>query len=369
MATYTYLLYDLVTNALVTELPLSGVTFNTSLNKVGQLNGTIPVMSDPGVTAAQLASAIVPGRQALYVDRGGVIVWGGVLWQAPYKRSSDSLQVTANTFGSYFARRRLRVDSSTLWTNPVDQLAAAQGLINYAQSVRNGNVNVAVPATTSGVMINAIYNAFERRGIMDEIDTLSQAANGFDYGFDCAYNGSHVPIPTFNLGYPRRGRVAGSTGLLFENPGNVLDYDLMNDASKTAFTVDVTAANTAGNAGTPLIASSSVTAYLDAGWPQLDDVVPYKGANDSTLMAQFATAQAASLGQPLIMPSFVVDPGADPVLGSYIEGDEARFRLNGPMFAGGSVDTYYRIIDIAVTPGEGGTHESATLTVGPVLGY
>src|ERR1700751_6160441 len=101
---YTFLACDLKTNAVLAELPFQNVSFENKLNDAGQFMGQL-VLSDPNVQKIGPIAATQPGRTALYIDRAGKLVWGGIIWTRRYTNSSFILEITANEFWSYFAHR------------------------------------------------------------------------------------------------------------------------------------------------------------------------------------------------------------------------------------------------------------------------
>src|SRR3954462_6964694 len=96
MAVYTYYAADLMTGQLLDEIPLSDVSFTLPINDAGTLSATVPLYSRSG-----LAQTLATARTALYVDRDGVLVWGGVLWTRRYDAKDTSLQLDALDFLSY----------------------------------------------------------------------------------------------------------------------------------------------------------------------------------------------------------------------------------------------------------------------------
>src|SRR5215472_3143191 len=157
---YRYLFYDLVTNSPLAELPLKRVRFEKKLNEVGSFVGYLP-LSDPNVQKllgrTNPWAATPGGRTAVYVDRNGAIVWGGIVVTRQYSQGTVlggvgafMMEIGASEFMWYFRDKRV-IAADAIFTN-VDQLAIAQSLINTAQTGRNANIGVAVPSNTSGVL-------------------------------------------------------------------------------------------------------------------------------------------------------------------------------------------------------------------------
>jgi hypothetical protein len=365
--TYRYLFADLLTNTIIGELPLTGVAFGSQLNQAGTFRGHI-LLSGIDTVGFNIANSTIPAKCAIYVDRDGVLVWGGVIWNRSYQSSSQVLSLNAREFESYFERRRITSDQVF---NNVDQLSIAQNLISLAQGVPYGDIGVQVGVETSGVLISKVYYDYEKKTYYSALQDLSRAENGFDFNIDVAYDGSGAPTKTLTLGYPRIGEVYSSTNpsaLLFEFPaGNVVEYEYPEDGSIAANTIYALGAGS--NEG-KLEATYQDTTYLTAGWPLLEDQSNYSDVTDPTYLAELAQGQTEAVSYPPTVIKIVVPAYVDPVYGSYSIGDDARLRITDERFPSTGVgtavqaglDEVYRIVGIEVQPGENGP-ERVTLTL------
>jgi hypothetical protein len=146
MATqYRYLLADVLTNQILAELSLTNVNFTQQLNAAGTCTGEI-LLSGVNSAALNVLNSTIPGRCALYIDRNGILVWGGIIWNREWDSPTQLLKLTAREFESYFERRR--ITQTTPFTG-VEQFTIVESLINQAQGVAYGNIGVVVPITTS----------------------------------------------------------------------------------------------------------------------------------------------------------------------------------------------------------------------------
>jgi hypothetical protein len=360
---YRYLFADLLTNQVLAELPVTGVNFSQALNSSGAFQAQILLSGIDD--AMNVMAATIPGRNCVYVDRDGVLVWGGIIWSRSYKSDDQHLSISAEEFASYFKHRRIIAD---VVYNATDQLTIAQGLVNAAQAATNGNIGVVVPTNTSGVTISRIYYGYEQKNVLSALQDLAKAGTGatgqtgFDFAFDVAYDASANPTKTLNLGYPRIGSAYSATKAtapVFEFPaGNVVEYDYPEDASIVANTVYVT--GDGSNEGKKIYYASDVN-KLGQGWPLLEDSVSYSDITDTTVLANLAAGQVAAVSYPPTVLKIVANPSTDPVLGSYRIGDDARVRIFDDRFPNG-LDAVYRITALNVTPGETGP-ERVTLTL------
>jgi hypothetical protein len=359
VTTYRYLLADLRTNAILAELPFTGVQFSQSLNAIGTMSASLEI-TDTSEVAMNIMPATIPGRCAIYVDRNGELIWGGVIWSRSYNSNSQRIQINAREFLSYFERRRIVSD---LGYTTVDQLTIAQQLILNAQGAGAGNIGVAVGTETSGVTISKNYYAYELKTVYSALSDLSRSSTGFDYRIDVAYDGSNNPTKTLKLGYPRLGTVYSSANVsapVFEFPaGNVIEYEWPEDGSLAA---NILYTSGAGSNEGKLISTQTNTTYQNAGWPILEDSANYSDVTDQTLLTNLAAGQLAAVVYPPTTLKIVAPANQEPQVGSFNIGDDVRIRIRDPRFPNG-IDQTMRLVSLAVTVGESNQAETQTLTL------
>jgi hypothetical protein len=310
--TYRYLLGDLLTNDIIAELPLTGVSFNQQLNQAGTLTGRLLLSGLSGFQFNVDASTI-PGRCALYVDRDDQIVWGGIILGREYNSNSQSLNLTAREFESYFERRR--ITSDVVFTN-TDQLTIAQSLFNTAQAAPNGNIGVIVPTNTSGILVSRTYYGYEFKQVYAAVQDLSRQLDGFDFLINCSYSSGNI-IKTLELGFPRIGTVYDVNNpfaIVFNFPaGNIVEYVYPEDGSIAANTVYGLGAGS--NEGKLLATASDASKFTD-GWPLLEDQANYSDVTDLTLLTELTQGQVNALSYPPTTIKIVVPAFVDPIYGS-----------------------------------------------------
>lgn len=358
MANYRYLFADLLTNSILAELPLTGVNFTQQLNTAGTFTGSLQ-LSGINSAALNVTAATIPARTALYVDRDGTLVWGGVLWSREYDSKSQSIHLSAREFESYFERRRITTDTVFSGT---DQLTAAQTLINNAQAATNGNIGLAVGTETSGVTINRTIYGYEYKTVFSAIQDLSRSVTGFDFNIYVYYDSNGNPAKLLRLGYPRYGKVYSATSTtvpVLELPGNLTEYSWPEDGSIAANYLYAIGAGT--NPG-KLIATATDGSKIAAGWPLLEDQLNYSDISDATLLGNLASAQVAVVSYPPTTIKAVLPATIDPIFGSYEIGDDARVRILDDRFTS-QLDTVYRIVAFNVQAGESNQPELVTITL------
>jgi hypothetical protein len=366
MAGYRYLAHDLRTNAQLGELPLSNVRFGEILNGAGSFSATLPLAvpaatsSTTQTSAAQLlTSSSVPERTALFVERDGAIVWGGIIWTRR-RGKSRSAELAGAGFWSYFRRVNLR--SELFYTN-VDQLTIFRGLINAAQAATGANIGVTVGAETSGVLRTRTYLRYEVPVIADAAEQLAAVDNGFDFAIEVAAG----PTKRLVLSYPRRGRQASSTNVAFVDGKNLLSYDVVEDGTRSA---RVVTALGAGDGDRMLISTQSRTDLIDAGFPATTYVASHKSV---TLQSTLDAHALAEVNARAVTPEFwtlQVDPeDPDGGFGSFTVGDDAIVEIGDDENFARQSDglpgyrKYQRIIGWEMAVADSGT-ETLTVTTG-----
>lgn len=358
---FTYYFYDLASGTLLGIMPLKQVSFSTKLNQAGTFQGTL-AMSDPDVKANDPVALTSTARTAVYVDRDGVLLWGGIIWKNSYQSLDQTMTIEAEDFETYFTRRVLYANKSYVAVDPV---SIATDLVNYANSVPHGNIGIQVVApSVSSQPVTQTWNVWDLKVISEAIADLAGANAAFDWAVDVAWSGG-VPAISLTLSYPRRGRVAPDTGLLWEYPsGNVVSYTWPEDGTEVAA---VTYAVGSGEGATMPISVHSNPTMMDNGYPLLEAVISHKDVTDPTTLDLYAQGDADLRRRPATLPVFSVRSDVEPVLGAYTKGDDCRVRITDPRFPAVAgvpgLDTYLRIQEVKVTPQDENA-ETVELTMG-----
>jgi hypothetical protein len=371
MATqYRYLFADLISNDILAELPLTNVQFSQVLNTPGSFSGQI-LGSDAREAGYDIPNSTIPARTAIYVDRDGVLIWGGILWLRTWDTDSQMFTFSAREFGSYFERRRITGDlmdnEQALVYLDEDQLFVAQDIMTLAQSVAGGNIDVVVPNNTSGVTVTRVYYDYEFKDVWGAIKDLSNSQDGFDFNIDVAYDANLEPRKYAHTDYPYRGvafSASDPAALVFEFPGNIVAYEWPDDGSIVSNTMY--GIGPQSNEAKIRATAVSPIDQIAAGYPLLEDTVSYTDQYDPDLLYQQTLGEVTAKQVAVVTPKVVIPAYAAPVLGSYKTGDECLIRITDDRFpnygSGFGLSVVKRIVSINVTPGENGP-ERVTLTL------
>lgn len=350
MQQYDYLFCDLLTNAVLAELPLGRVRFTCARNGAGTFSASLAI-GDTRVARQGPISATIPGRTAMYVLRDGEPLYGGIVWTRRYKASEGHIEIGGAEWWSYFHRRFI---TTTAEFSQVDQLEIARSLVSTAQAEPDGDIGVFLDAGhTSGRLRDRTYVGTELKPVGEAVEQLSAVLDGFDFRSAVELDANGDLRKRLAMGYPALGRDVEDTGLVFEMPGPVVDYEWPEDGSSMANTVHAVGAD-------HLRSTASVANR--AGWPLLEAAASYTDVSRQNTLDDHASADLDALDEPVTLPGFTVRGDIEPVLGSYTVGDEARLRVTDSRFPDGAEFTS-RITSYTVTPPQGDMAESVQITL------
>jgi hypothetical protein len=360
--TYRYLFVDLLSNTIIGELPLTSVSFTQQLNQPGSFQGHL-LLSGINADKYNVQLSTIPARCGLYVDRDGILVWGGVIWGRSYNSTSQTLTFNAQEWISYFEHRRVTQDVDFV---EIDQLVIAKTLIEDAQNATYGDIGVGYNSagqTSSGVLVDRTYYSYELKNVFQAIQDLSRQGDGFDFSIDVEYDAiTDLPVKNFNTYFPRSGTAYsfGNANVpVFTFPaGNMVEYEYPEDGSVVANTVYALGAGS--NEGKLISVGQDIT-KLTEGWALLETTSNYSDIIDETVLQELANAQSLATSYPPVVLKVVVPAYVDPVFGTYQLGDDARIIITDSRFPN-TLDEIYRIVGLTVQPGENGP-ERVTLTL------
>jgi hypothetical protein len=365
--TYTYLFVDLRTDTILAELPLASVTYSFELNGIGKLSGTIPYNSETLPLDPETAST--PARTAVYVDRDGVLVWGGIIWTR--QDATGGKQIQAAEFLSYYQHRYVKETLSTdtsLLINPAyvdaggqrlyaDQRFLVWSLLRYANDQPGGNIGVdisALAAAADGITRDVTYFGYERPEIYKSIADLAAVDDGFDFAIEVGWTAvaNNNPPTRYRRArswYPRRGRSADDSGLVFSKgggAGSILSYDWPEDG--TSMVTEMSGLG-AGTGEAKIVKTAVDQDLIDSGWPLLEGVASYDGVTDEDQVQGLTNADLDAASGSQVQPTFEVSADTDPAFGSYSVGDEALFVIDPEAQSPSGREGVLRIVSIENT--------------------
>ncbi|GAA3392147.1 hypothetical protein [Streptomyces roseoviridis] len=377
---YRAIFCDLITDQTLDILPLRDVSFDDYIGKPGSLSGTIPI---PDKEIADRVKKVREGRTAVYLERGGDLWWGGIIWTTTLQSSGRgvlTLGIQAATFDSYASRRRIRTDRIS-FTTPTDQLAIARRLWEELDlqedptpppTPQTGEppeepreprrLGISLGQEESGVLRTASWRMGDETVYSDALDQLAAMENGFEYQilvYRDPVDGRR--IRQLRLGSPKI--VNGATDLVFDRPGTILSYSFPYDATRGGTTALARGASTNANAGTesrPIFPKTQQVAsdLLADGWPLIDLSSDHNEVTDTLTLESLAKRTLDEARGTVVIPAISIHLGG--IVPPALLGRFARIRIRDEWYSEG-LDTRYRVIGVKVTPPERGRPDTAEL--------
>lgn len=363
---YRAIFCDLRTDRTIDILPLRDVSIDDYIGKPGALSGTIPV---PDAALAARVARIEEGRTAVYLERGGDLWWGGIVWTGTLQstdRGVISLAIQAATFDSYAARRRIRAN---LTFPATDQLELARALWTSLQGTDRddtgvtygGDIGVTYGDETSGVLRTGSWLDGDETLYSEALEGLAAAENGFEHCIS-VYRDPVTGVRTrrLRLGSPRIH--TGVTDLVLDRPGAILSYSFPRDATRGGTTARARGASDNTNQAKPsrpLCSAEKVAQDLiDGGWPRIDLSSDHNEVSDRAALNSLAVAELDQARGAVVIPAITIRLGE--VIPPTLLGRTTRVRITDEWHPQG-LDARYRIVGVKVSPPERGRPDTAEL--------
>ncbi len=377
MATWSYLLADLITGAVTADIELTGVRISQRLNTAGSMTGTwaIPQNWDSGSPYV----LTTPARTMGVALRDGRPIFGGVLWTRRVNPDKGSVDLGFSDWWSLLDSRFVlppfvpdgttgQVSNFGTTFTAVEQNDIARALLAQAQAHPGGNLGIVADTTVSGIVRDRSYAGHELVDVGTALKQLAEVIDGPDIMFGVApeLDANGRVVKTMRIGTPKLG-VEGSPHV-FEYGASIIGYAFASDG--TRMTTRAFATGEGMEAG-QLIAVADDTARTAAGWPLLETETSFNTVSLDSTLTEHAAAELKRNSLPVVTPTItVLGDGRDsegskvyPSLGEYACGDQVRVVIEDMFFAD-KLDTQFRIVSIEIQP-DG--VETADLVLNPVL--
>lgn len=356
---YRLLLCDLRSDQVLDALPVQQLSLDDYIGKAGAMSGTVPVPN--AAIAARARAAIVPGRTAVWLERGREIWWGGVLWTASLASDSRGflgVQVQAGTWDTYLSHRLLY---DTLTATGTDQFDIARGLIDYVQNTPGGDIGIEYDTDVSGVPRDRTYSRYDLPAVRDLLDQLGAVENGFEWRIASYRDADGRRVKRLQLGSPQIR--TGHSEIVLDHPGPILSYTWPVDAtvranawqSRGASDNENQAADSVPLMSTPQLAEQDI----EDGWPRLDGSSDYSTVDQLPTLDAHAAADLAASRAGTVIPEVTVDMSRAPVSPALL-GSTVRLRIRD-LWHPETLSARYRVVGLAISPPERGRSESARL--------
>ena len=358
--TFKVFAYDQNTNSLLNELPVNNLSYDSRLGDAGSISFDLNLQS-PAVQKLVTPILDYDGVQfAVYVERNGQINWGGSCLTGAYNRATGMLSCGGKEFLAYFDQRKTAAPyTATEYPTGIDPAALIAKAINDAQSSAlcgpGASIGISVLGGTSTLPKMIPGYPLTQYTMVSRLiaDMLAISVPGFG-GLDLTQVTQWVggfPQTNFVISSPRAGRVAGSTGLIFDLDSCV-DYDWPTNAADSGNTIIATGSGTGAAMPTAIVNAPGIPVGGLGQAPRLDKVMSFQSAQSQQQISAAATGAAQTFGKPVATPKITVL--TDGNLGTWALGDDARLYTPGNERFPNGKDQYWRIVQQTVTVPDAG---------------
>lgn len=347
-----YVFGDLLTNQVIEEIACSGVTISDSLSG-GEFRGTF-YLDQTGRSNDDLVASTMPGKSFVVAERNGVPFWGGIVWSRTYQSQAKVVQIYAKTMDQYGTKRFIDTDMSFTTTEQRNVFRS----LYLAMQTAAGSVQVTVPGAFSTIEpITLSIAGSELRTYKEIFDQIANAEDGFEWRVNVTRSGGQYQW-ALQVGSPSIGQPLNDNSVVFEYPGNILNYwqnDTVGGAGTNIFGVG------AGEGDSMLLVEVVHAGLIGIGYPRYDQDVSLKNIKDLDQLEAATQTQATLLKAP--MPVYTVEMKADrtPQFGEWTLGDYCKLVFKDPLHPAGLTHPT-RILRWDYTPPSSEATEEVRLT-------
>lgn len=373
---FTVYAYDINTNTLICELPAAGLTFDRRLNDTGSIGFTLNLLDPHAAAQADpfLAYYRAQVPVAFYVDRDGVLVWGGIQTTGGYTHSGHTLPIQGREWPAYFAQRLIAApyDKPTYPSGIDPALLLSKAVTdcqNTALAGPGANVGVAVTGGSSSVpWVTPSYSmqqTFVSQVVADCVAGVTPGAGGVDYWMDVAWSPSGFPSVTMRIASPRAGRAAGTTSFAIDLL-NTVDFTWPQDYQQACTTLFETGGGSGQVAPASTVATSTPVGGLGQS-PRFDKVLQHSNVLSPEWLSQLAQGEAQRFTGAVVTPTVILRTADETnPLGTWIPGDDCRLIAEPFELYPAGIDEYWRVVMHAVTvPDDGAPTVTLTFNAPP----
>lgn len=377
---YRVLWTELKSGAVRGEMPATALSYEEVVNSPGSANITIPL--DPSRQAEGL-EAIQPGMHGVWVERDGVLMWGGILWAWNANLEAGSLELRCEGMWSYFRRRFVREK----WSNTGDPVLLKS--YNQVTDILIRNMGSGFTPDPGQVVYEAAplyelpklgdyanypnkgynhertYWRHERKQVAELVEQLAAVDKGFLFRHTPVYS-AETGNPIMRIEFlPQNGQ---ATGIHLRHGDNCNVTEVSSDATSM---VTLPWTTGAGDGSRQLSSESNALEPSDGGeqifnntlerrLPRLESVESFSDVTKVSTLNGKARKMRQEGSAPVVMPSILLHPGVFPGIGEIRPGDKVTAAASLGLV---SFDAEFVVTTVAVEVS--GPSEHVTLTVAP----
>ena len=254
-------------------------------------------------------------------------MWSGLVLDWQHQSILDGTLPLNCADLSYVLSKRV-INTTLTYTNE-DIFDIARNLVGYALGkTPNGIIaNLTFSGGESGIKDSMKFESSQRQDVLSALNTLVSTYN-IEWAFRPYQDAGGNFLTSFDLGYPALGVPFPQSRLVYQFPGNLLDYSFMAMGSQSANRVLTTAQNT-DNSGDTLTGRATDNYDLSAGYPlfELQTSASSGTWTSNTQVAAYATGYLPSVTDTQLTPLLTLPGGAYPAVSQTVLGSYAQVSL------------------------------------------
>lgn len=335
---YRYLATNIMTGTLLGDyLPMEPQSFSQVINGGGTFTGSLNLI--PGSPQQNTANiqALTPRKAVIWVLQDGVPIWNGLQpdW-VPTTILQNQLPVQAASMEWILGKR---IINSDLVFTSADVFDMARGIIQFAFSkTPNGQVaGITYTAGESGITGTVTFDGTQNQDCLSALGTLV-STYGIEFSFR-PYMDQYGNLRTnVDLGYPALGQPFPQSGLVYNFPGNLLDYEFVATGSTGANSLIGSAQSTdASGNSTALTGSAIDETDIGNGYPLFEAAVSPTGVTFTSdqQVSNYCAGLLPSVTATQLAPIVVLGNGQYPPLNITQLGSYASVAFTSPLHPAG----------------------------------
>jgi hypothetical protein len=297
-------------------LPLEPQSFSMVINGGGTFTGSLDLIpANPQQNLVNI-QALTPRKAVLWVLQDGVPIWNGVLWDwVPTTVLQQQLPVQGATMESILGDRV--IDTDLVFTG-ADVFTMARGICQYAFSkTPNGQVaGITYSPALSGITDSLTFDGSQNGDCLSALGTLV-STYGIEFSFRPYMDASGNLFTNVDLGYPALGQPYPASGLAYNFPGCLLDYEFTATGSTCSNSLIGSAqATDASGDGVALTGTAIDLVDIGNGYPLLEQAVSPTGVSFTTdqQVSDYCAGLLPSVTATQLSPIVVLGNGQYPPL-------------------------------------------------------
>jgi hypothetical protein len=333
LSTYRYLTTNLLSGAVLGDwLPVTGNSIQRQISSAGTGDVALNLLAGEPVQNAANLAAVQPRKSVLWVFQDDALIWNGVIWDWNHESILDgTLPLGCSSMESVMAHRV--IDTTFTYTD-MDIFDMFRNLVTYAVSkTPNGQVaGLTMTPGLCGITDTITFDGTEYQLVSDALTTLV-ATYEIEFSFRPYQDSSGNLRTNVDLAYPYLGQSFPQSGLVYNFPGNLIDYGFQATGSASANFIYATATDSSGTTDTTLAGTAEDLADLNAGYPLSEMAISADIVNWTTdaQVTAYATGYLPQVTDTQLTPLLTIPGDVYPKVSQTVLGSAAQLSLTSAL--------------------------------------